>query len=265
MRKDEAFWGILLVVIGGVLLLDRLVGIGFGRAALPLALMAVGGWVLWQTSREHEPLEEEAVSIPTEGVERARIDLDHGLGKLNIRTGTAPGALVTGTFVGGVDVRRRVESDRARLRLRPPRDRWPSFLLPWVGEGRSIDWDMALSEEIGIYLDINGGLSSSKIDLTGLLLEELHLKGGLGSIKLVLPAEAGRSKIRINCGLGSLRVRIPDGVAARIHTTTGLGSTSVDGARFPGSGGRYQSDDYDTAKNSVDLRIQAGLGSVSVR
>jgi hypothetical protein len=45
----------------------------------------------------------------------------------------------------------------------------------------------------------------------------------------------------------------------------GLGSIQVDESRFPRMGDGYQSTDYATAENRVDLDIQGGVGSVHVR
>jgi hypothetical protein len=43
-----------------------------------------------------------------------------------------------------------------------------------------------------------------------------------------------------------------------------LGSTQIDEARFPRIGDIYQSLDYATAENRVDMDIQAGVGSLRV-
>ena len=39
---------------------------------------------------------------------------------------------------------------------------------------------------------------------------------------------------------------------------------TVDETRFPGFDNRYQSPDYETAANKVDIDIETGVGSVSV-
>ncbi len=61
-----------------------------------------------------------------------------------------------------------------------------------------------------------------------------------------------------------MKVWIPHGVAARVVTQTGLGEVKVDKARFPGVGPVYQSDDYSSATNKVDLSVEVGAASVEV-
>jgi hypothetical protein len=60
-------------------------------------------------------------------------------------------------------------------------------------------------------------------------------------------------------------VRVPSGVAARIRASGGLADIRVDRDRFPRAGGVYQSADYDTAANKVDIDVEAGVGSVNIR
>ena len=60
-------------------------------------------------------------------------------------------------------------------------------------------------------------------------------------------------------------MRVPSGVAARIRISSGLAGVSVDAERFPRVGSEYISPDYETAENRLDLEINTGVGSVSVR
>ncbi len=56
---------------------------------------------------------------------------------------------------------------------------------------------------------------------------------------------------------------MPGGVAARVRAHGGAADISVDGSRFPRtSGGVYQSPDYDSAANKVDLEAEIGAGAL---
>ena len=43
-----------------------------------------------------------------------------------------------------------------------------------------------------------------------------------------------------------------------------IGSNQIDETRFPRVGDMYQSADYDSATNRVDLDVQGGVGSLRV-
>ena len=80
----------------------------------------------------------------------------------------------------------------------------------------------------------------------------------------VLPRAAGATTVRAESGAASLTIEVPAGVAARIRSRMALGSSQVDEARFPRVGDGYESPDYATAANRVDIDISGGVGSVKV-
>jgi hypothetical protein len=54
-------------------------------------------------------------------------------------------------------------------------------------------------------------------------------------------------------------------VSARIKSLKVIGSTSVDESRFPKTAsGRWESPDYGSATNRVELEVSGGVGSVRV-
>jgi hypothetical protein len=59
-------------------------------------------------------------------------------------------------------------------------------------------------------------------------------------------------------------LRVPPGVAARVEGVMGLGKPDVDTARFPKVDGGYQSSDFAQAADRVDVRVDGGVGSVTV-
>jgi hypothetical protein len=100
--------------------------------------------------------------------------------------------------------------------------------------------------------------------LSDLQVKELTLKSGASSTNLTLPASAGMTHARVSSGAASVNISVPQGVAARIRWHGGLSTVSVNQARFQRSGDSYQSPDYDTAANNVDLDVEMGVGSVTV-
>ena len=59
-------------------------------------------------------------------------------------------------------------------------------------------------------------------------------------------------------------MNVPAGVAARIRSRMALGSSDVDEARFPRTSNGYESPDFATATNRVDIDVQGGVGSVRI-
>jgi predicted membrane protein len=69
----------------------------------------------------------------------------------------------------------------------------------------------------------------------------------------------------VNGGIGQIVVTVPEGMAARIHGSAGLGGLTVSSRFASQGGGQYASADYATADDRVDLNISGGIGQVVVR
>jgi len=59
-------------------------------------------------------------------------------------------------------------------------------------------------------------------------------------------------------------VRIPSGMAAKIHATSGMGKVNVDGRLAQTGKDTYQSPNYDGAADRVEIAAHSGAGNVSV-
>jgi len=103
------------------------------------------------------------------------------------------------------------------------------------------------------------------LDLADLQVKELEIETGASSTRLILPAGAGHTRASVACGAGAVDVRVPSGVAARVRVQTTLAEVKVDRRRFPmATSGAYESPEYETAANKVDLVVDANLGSAQV-
>ena len=265
MRRGVVFWAVVLIVVGVLLMLGALGVIPAGSGLIwPLLVIAAGAWLIWAALSRPGKIEMQEASIPLGDAARARVNIHHGAGRLNIASGAPAGQLANGRFGGGLDYR----ADRAgallevRMRIPEQGSRWAN---PWSWSSGGFDWNMGLSSEMPLELEMETGAGTIEADLSGLRVAELHLKTGASSSKLVLPANAGYTKVEVEGGAASVSLRVPPGVAARIISQGGASSTNVDLNRFPRTANGYQSADYETATNKVDIQSRMGAGSVEVR
>ena len=128
-----------------------------------------------------------------------------------------------------------------------------------------MDWTFSLNNAIPLSLRFSTGASQSHIDLTELLVADLTLETGVSETRLVMPAHAGMTNARVESGVAAVYVTIPEGVSARISVQSGLAGVNINRDRFPRQKKGYQSPDYETSTNKIDLRIETGLGSIDVK
>ena len=259
-RRGSLFWGSALIVLAGLLLLKQMgviVGDIFGYF-WPLLIIAFGVWLIVGFFAQNKPVAGEQVSIPLEGAASAYIKLDHGAGRLTLRSGAGSGEVVNGTFGNGLSYKSHLEGGRLEVKMRTSQQPWAW----WPGE--SLDWDIRLNRDIPLNLKIDSGASASILDLSDLKVTDLDIDTGASKTELILPANAGNTHVDIDTGASSLKVSIPSGVAASIRVKSGIASVNVN-SRFPRlDGGLYQSTDYSMAANRVDMTIDAGVGSIEV-
>jgi hypothetical protein len=202
----------------------------------------------------------EEASIPLAGASQAQVKIEHGAGTLNLTGGAPADCLLAGRFGGGLDQRCAQTGDALDVKLRPAAQAW--FSGPWNWNA-ALDWDMQLNSAVPLRLKVEAGASRTDLDLTDLQVMELKLSTGASDTRVRLPAQ-GRLRADFSLGAASLKLTVPEGVAARIRASTGAASLSVDTSRFPRMGDGYQSPDFETAPNAIDIKIEAGAADIKV-
>ncbi|MGE5252151.1 MAG: hypothetical protein ACM3QS_18265, partial [Bacteroidota bacterium] len=117
---------------------------------------------------------------------------------------------------------------------------------------------------VPMSMALQTGADNAVIDLSGLLLTSLKVETGASQTQITMPGR-GRSRADFNLGAAGLRVIVPPECAARVRVSQGISSVRVDQARFPRQGDVYQSPDFETAANAVDIKIDAGAADITVQ
>jgi hypothetical protein len=170
---------------------------------------------------------------------------------------------VEGDFGGGLNYKSRLEGDLLDVKLSVPVQFFP--FGPWNWGTYGFDWSFTINQQTITSLHINSGAGEAEIDLSDLQVSNLHIQTGASSSKITMPSHAGQTHAVVEAGAASLRITVPPGVAARILNQSGLSSLAINTNRFPRQGYVYQSPDFDSAPNKVELEIRTGVGSVDVR
>jgi len=261
-RSGGVFWAVVLIALGVIFLLQNAGVLNVGWNVIwPVLLIALGAWLLLGNFVRRGGGAMTSQSIPLDGAREAHIDLQHGAGELRIGASNDATVLLTNTIDGEVDQRVRRDGDRLDVRLRQDRD-W--FFWMWPGNwGWTSRWSVAIHRDVPLILEVKTGASDARIDLRELKVTDLKIEVGASSLDVTLPA-AGRVSAQIKAGAADVKVRVPEGVAARIRGVVGVGTLNVDESRFPYHGNVRQSPDYEAATNRVDLNVEGGAASIRV-
>jgi len=264
MRTNRLFWGLVLVILGGLLLLQTLGIITWNIWLVfwPALLILAGAWMLLGPAVSKRAYAAESLSIPLESAQEAVIDINHGAGLLKIGAGASPAKLVEGTFVGGVEHRVEYSSQWASLTLSTPSNL--IFGIPGGVGSEGLRWDLRLNDTIPMEVRLHTGAGETRVDFSSLLVSKVSLQTGASSTVITLPARAGFTSVDVHAGAASVVLRVPQGVAGRIHLKTGLVGSKIDNTRFPFNGSVYQTPDYESAENRVEIFVEAGVASIEI-
>lgn len=289
-NTDSAFWGLLLVTVGGLLLVDNLdiVHVDWMNVwrLWPLAIIATGlsllsrrSW-LWRSASfvfivgslaavvfigtgGFVPIQlggvEHSQQVQREkGVERADVTLDAGASKLVIgahERDAIVDAAITGDTFGLKDTSSR-EGGTQFVRLRAERrEGWFSL--------RQTPWDVTFTNSLPLKVRIEAGASSVDADFSRTKLEDLTLESGASAVRLVLGEKMTRQKVRIDSGASSVTVRVPKHSGIKLEIDGGI--TSKDVANLTKvDDEKYQSDNYGSARNKIDIEADLGLASFTL-
>jgi hypothetical protein len=233
------------------------------------------------------------LSEPLCGATTAKIDIDTASGNLMIDTltGGEP-VLASGTLEYVENQRmptRSVETSngQATLTLKSTSIGRPLFHLPWSGCIAGTDWQIHLNPNVQAEITAHSGGGNVKLDLAGMDVIHLAADSGGGNLDVILPDRAanlnviaktgggnvtveigrgttGSNVLNATTGAGNVEVRIPSGIVARIHATSGMGKEIVDRRFGSIDKHRYQSPEFDRAADKVEITVQRGAGNVIV-
>ena len=264
MRRNQLFWGVVLLLVGGLMLANEMGvrlpnGMSLMELFWPMLLIFGGAWVLVGVFLRGN-IEVQDASIELQGANSAELKISHGAGELKIHSGANANELAHGSFAGGLDHKVARNGDRLEVKMRPTKD---VMDFPFFGPRTQLDWDVALNAEIPTALTLSLGANKSMLDLHDMNITDLKLETGASETRVTLPAH-GRFRADFDLGAASLEVTIPDGLSARIRASLGAADLKINESRFPRNGSYYQSPDYDSAANAVDMTIDAGAASIKI-
>lgn len=274
-------WPVLLILLGIDLLLGRRAGV-LAAAITGIVLVAVVAVAIGMTvgdagATRAQPLESGSVRVPVDGATSGEITMRFPAGRLNVGALPTKGdALLQAetsmpapvhlsrqsTVRGGVAQVVLTANDGSSFGpFIPPR--WP---FNQSASSSAITWDVQLAPQIPLTLRADVGAGQSDFDLTNLMVQQLTINNGAGQTTIHFPTSAGQTIADVHAGAGQLVMIVPADVGAYIHTSQGgVVNVHVPSDRFQSVSDGYQTTNYSTAANRVDVTLHLGVGSVDVQ
>jgi N-terminal domain of toast_rack, DUF2154 len=139
------------------------------------------------------------------------------------------------------------EGERSSMRLDVESHR--GFGSP---HGRDNDLTLRLSDKIPLDLNITAGVSESRLEMAGLKVRRLRLRGGVGKTEVTFDKPSGQimNSLDVESGVGELIIH-------------GLGNAQVEQVDLKGGVGHTELDfTGELGSSSMQARIKVGVGAV---
>ncbi len=257
-------WPVLIVAAGLDILIGRRSAWGaLLSLALTCALIAGALW-LYASGVVATSSEVEEIGQSLDEATAAQIVIGPAVGSVYVDALAESNQLVSGVIrpIRGERVQRdfTVQGGTATFYLQSG----GNFVSPFIGGvGSEPNWDLSVSSDVPLELEVSLGVGESNVDLTGLMLDDLEVSIGIGQMTIVLPDE-GNFQARIDGAIGNTVIIIPAEMEARIYVDTGLAARDLPNG-YRQRDGAYESSGYDDAENRIELEIDQAIGNVTVQ
>ena len=297
MKTGNVFWGVLLVVLGGMFLLESLDIVCFSLGELwkfwPLLLVFWGvaalvkdnraRWVVaalvavllalvvfslfsfrWTgcwSDEDYGPAETQVLTEPFEkGITHASLDISAGAAKVIVE-GTTDQLLRAETVssIGECTLTSSGTGETRALDLEIPA-RSHRFRFGRIRNEATI----RLNPEPEWDITLGAGATSLDLDLRPFNIRRLGVEAGATSVTMTLGMPKEETDVRVEAGASSITIEVPREAACAVSVDAPLSSKDLDGFQRVHSG-RYETENYGADQPSIWIKIDAGVSKVRVR
>ncbi len=201
----------------------------------------------------------EEVSIEKDSAESLDVEIDFAVGKLVIGAGTTKwveGKIDTKVKKWYPSVNYKNKKDVGYVTIQQQKKRF------WTSGRQRNNWDLQLTNEIPVNLDVDIGVSDADLNLSGLRISHLSVDAGVGDTMIDLSGDWEQSfDADINLGVGDATIHLPKDVGVKLSVSKGIGKVKADGFISEGDGS-YVNEAYESSDTKIHLDVDVGIGQV---
>jgi len=112
-------------------------------------------------------------------------------------------------------------------------------------------------------IKIEMGAGEAIFDLSNYKVKKLVFEGGAASFEAKLGSQSPITEVVVETGVANIEIEVPESSGCRIVVDSGLSSKDFIGF-IEQSDGTYETSNYDTAANKINISLKGGLSSFEV-
>ncbi len=123
--------------------------------------------------------------------------------------------------------------------------------------------DMGVSTFPVWNMSFDVGAAKADFDLSEIKISDLDIEGGAASIDVKLGDNYYYTKVDIESGASSIKIKIPEESGCDLRISSVLSGKNINGFEKIDHG-HYQTSNYESAKNKIDIEVETAVSSYSI-
>ena len=204
------------------------------------------------------------ISIEKDNAEALDVDIDFGVGNLYIQGNSQE--WVSGEFSYNhkrlePKVTYKKQKDVGHVKIK----QGSKTMFGFNKRKLENEWDLQLTNDIPIDLDVDMGVSTSTLNLKGLQLNSLSIDSGVSDSVIDLSGEWKKSfRVDFDLGVGDVTIILPKQTGVRLNVSKGIGSVNARDFTKQNDG-VYVNEAYASADVIIDISLDIGVGDVKFK
>lgn len=258
------FWPVLLILIGVEIFIGRQVS--FRTLIILFALIFLLPLALFLNPFGGNPLAKSKLTLNQNLATTVRAKITIDLPAVNLKIASlatdsaklAGGQLTYSSTASAPTVARNEDQNTTYLNI----NQGSSNSIPFLGSIRN-EAKIDLSPLVPLEILVKAAASNLDLNLEDLLAKKIDIQ--TAAVNLRIKYSSRSSKTMIRTGASSLNFEIPKDSATKILIKGGPKNISLPKDYFQKQGSSYVSSNFQNAKEKIEIDIEVGAGTISVR
>lgn len=206
-------------------------------------------------------LRTETQSIALGEASTAAVDINMGVGKLDVSGGAAD--LMDATFKYNVAVWKPTVSYTAEGTQGTLQVRQPSQGGINTGTNTRYEWDLRFKNDVPMTMKVEVGVGQGNLKFGGLNLSRLEVSSGVGDTTIDLAGQWKQDMdVLVNGGVGQITIIVPRDTGVRVTAEGALGHVNANGLTM--NGNTYTNSAYGTSTSTINIHVSTGIGDIQL-
>lgn len=260
-------WPVMLLGIGIDILIGRRRSLWLNLLGFLVMIVLIAGvlWISGLTTPGEKIASGQQVEFQLQDADKAEIEIVPASGTLIIEDLTTPDLLLAGSVPEpgqGQTITQKYElvDQTAYLSLRSE----GGFIYIPGPQSSSNTWELGITREAPIKLQVDLGAGEAQLDLSDVLLSNLNYQIGVGTSTITLPGQMSY-EAKIEAAIGTVTIDVPNDVGVKIHISTALVTRSLPSGYTESVDNVFNSPNYEQAEHKIELFVNLAIGTVTVK